>query len=79
MLMAANARIAQPRIEKTTANGNGRRGALSRDEVAALIEITAQEMLGVSGDEALARLDSGELDGTVAGGTLQSLRWLLNQ
>jgi hypothetical protein len=64
-------------------NGNGSRslsdrGPISPDEVVALIDATASELLGVSGHEACAMLDRGELDGTLAGGSLRSLRWLLD-
>jgi hypothetical protein len=50
---------------------------MSQTEIMDLAELTAREMLGVSRDEAFAMLDRGELEGTLAGGSLQSFRWLL--
>jgi hypothetical protein len=74
--------VPKPHIVQTSGNGGGtpplaERGQLSPEEVSALIEVTARELLGVSADDAFAKLDRGELDGTLAGGTLESLRWLL--
>jgi hypothetical protein len=54
------------------------RGELTRDELVALAEVTARELLGVSADDAFEMLDRGELDGTVAGDSLRSLRWLID-
>jgi hypothetical protein len=53
------------------------RGHMSREELITLTETSARELLGVSADEAFAMLDRGELEGTLAGDSLQSLRWLL--
>jgi hypothetical protein len=50
---------------------------LTPDQIQALIDSTARELLRVDGVEALRMLDAGELDGTVAGESLRSLRWLL--
>lgn len=55
-----------------------KRGEMTRDELVVLAETTARELLGVSADDAFAMLDRGDLDGTVAGGSLQSLRWLID-
>jgi hypothetical protein len=77
MSMVAKDQIVHAPPEQQTTNGV-RSGALTRDAVLEIIEVTAQTLLGVSADEALARLDRGELEGTLAGGTLESLRWLLN-
>jgi hypothetical protein len=52
-------------------------GRVTKTDVEALAEQTAQELLGVSAEEAFAMLDSGELEGTLAGGALRSLRFLL--
>lgn len=50
---------------------------MSREEILDLAERTAREMLDVSREDAFAMLDRGELEGTVAGGSLRSIRWLL--
>lgn len=42
-----------------------------------LAEQEARDLLGVSLDEALAKLDRGELAGTMAEARLTSIRWLL--
>jgi hypothetical protein len=75
----------QDHIVTQEASGNGNaaaplaRGGMTREDIEALAEQTAQELLGVSADEAFAMLDRGELDGTLAGGSLSSLRWLLRK
>jgi len=53
------------------------RGELTHAQVEELGERAAQELLGVSLAEALARLDRGELAGTRAEDVFTSLRWLL--
>jgi hypothetical protein len=53
------------------------RGELNREQIEMLIAATARELLHVEADEALRMLDSGELEGTLAGESLRSLRWLL--
>ncbi len=52
------------------------RGEVTRAELEALLDATARDLLGVPVREALAMLDRGELDGTLAGSALRSLRWL---
>lgn len=49
---------------------------LTPEQIDALIESTARTLLQVSSDEAMRLLDAGDLDGTVAGESLRSLRWL---
>jgi hypothetical protein len=39
-------------------------------------EYVARELLGISAEAAFAKLDAGELDGTVASDALRSARWL---
>lgn len=53
------------------------RGELSREDVAILAERTARQLLDVSLEEALAKLDRGELDGTAAESSLRALRFLI--
>ena len=53
------------------------RGKMSREELQEITEATAQQLLGVSAEAAYAMLDRGELEGSLAEGTLVSLRWLL--
>jgi hypothetical protein len=53
------------------------RGELSREDLEMVAEATSQKLLGVSAQEAFAMLERGELDGTLAGSALQSLRFLL--
>jgi hypothetical protein len=54
------------------------RGRMSQEDVASLAETAAHQLLGVSSQEAFAMLDRGELEGTFAGTTMQSLRFLLD-
>jgi len=54
---------------------NGHR--MSREDVEHLAQETAQDLLGVSADEAFAMLDRGELEGTFASSALRSVRFLL--
>jgi hypothetical protein len=65
------------RFRKSVRSSAPERGELSEAEVVALSEETAHDLLGVSADEAFAMLDRGELDGTLAGSALRSLRFLL--
>jgi hypothetical protein len=53
------------------------RGKVTHDDLQALAEASAQELLGISAHEAFALIDRGELEGTLAGDTLRSLRWLI--
>lgn len=53
------------------------RGKVTFEELSLIADETARQLLGVSRAEAFAMLDRGELDGTLAGGTLESLRWQL--
>ena len=65
---------------QTTTDGSASaemEGELTLEQLRTLAERTARELLGVSAEDAFAMLDQGELDGTLAGGTLTSLRWLL--
>jgi hypothetical protein len=64
-------------VPKKTQRVVPERGQVSPDDVQALAEQTAQQLLGVSAAEAFAMLDRGELDGTLAGSALSSLRFLL--
>ena len=66
-----------PVIRSRGRKGRKRGTNMSQTEIMDLAELTAREMLGVSRDEAFAMLDRGELEGTLAGGSLQSFRWLL--
>jgi len=53
-----------------------RSGELTVEQIDAIAEATAHELLRVSLEEAYAMLDRGDLDGTVAGDSLRSLRHL---
>ena len=54
------------------------RGELSRSELEALADRSAQELLGVSADDAFSMLDRGDLDGKAAEWHLLALRRLLD-
>lgn len=81
--MSAIARSQTAQTAQWATNGNGRdsgsseRREVSDSQIRELINETAQQLLSVDGTRALAMLDSGELEGTQAGESLRSLRWLL--
>lgn len=52
---------------------------LTRDELLARAAAVAHDLLGVSTDEAFARLDRGELAGSLAGPELRMLRDMLDR
>jgi len=53
------------------------RGALTPEELDALAERTAQELLGIPATDAFAMLDRGELAGTMAESALEGLRFVM--
>lgn len=68
-------------IAHNEVNGQPRfmeRGELTKADVVALADHSAQELLGVTADEAFAMLDRGELDGKAAEWPLLALRRLLD-
>jgi hypothetical protein len=68
---------ASPRTTSSTGlPENG--GEFTRAQLQELAEATAREMLGVSAETAFAMLERGELEGSLAGGSLGSIRWLLS-
>jgi hypothetical protein len=64
-------------VSKKTQRPVPERGRVSSADVQEVAEATARELLGVSAEEAFEMLDRGELEGTVAGSALASLRFLL--
>ena len=62
---------------KTAPEITPERGQMTQQELVALADATAHSLLGVSAAEAFAKLERGELEGTLAGSSLTSLCWLL--
>ena len=69
--------VAARSVVQQSRSGHPDSGKMSHEQVEALAETTARELLGVSAFEAFATLDRGELDGTFAASALRSLRFLL--
>jgi hypothetical protein len=63
--------------EKLMEERAAERETMTREELEALADRTARELLGVSADEAFKRLEAGEFDGQAVETPLRSIRRLL--
>jgi len=71
--------MSDPRRKIEDAAKNGKIATMTHEELEALADIEATEMLGVTRLEAFAMLDRGELRGSVAEAELRMLRFMLEE